>query len=158
MATRHSVTRSYSNICARVDDPIYDEDNLPSQMSTKTAVQRSSSSPPGVKGNGSSESSQPRSVSVAQRNLELLMSDGSQSHSRRCSGIERRRQSLRKKSYVGCETVTKRLRKDQEMDDDSILTSRSPRSSFRGSFSDRSTLSLKEEEWDALKETLSQLA
>ena len=80
------------------------------------------------------------------------MSDGS--HDRKSSGIERRRQSLRNKCYAGCETIARRSRNDH-LDDDSVRSS--PRRS-RGSISERSGFSLKDEDWDTLKEALTQLA
>lgn len=151
MTTRHGVQRSFSSYNQRVDG--HDANcacGVDSKASTKNAMQRSHSGPPGVPISPSLVfQSPPRSSTVARKNMALLMSHGSNTNRRPTRGIERRRESLRKKSYAGCDTIARRSRGNEcdPFDDGSV---RSSSSLSRGSFADRSGLGLKDEEWIAL--------
>jgi hypothetical protein len=153
MTTRHRVQRSFSScVSHRVEDYGCDNEDCPSKLSQRSAPRSLIS--PGIRRTSSTGSHSPEKFSVAIRNMELLMSAAETSpahhHHKQPTGIERRRMSLRKKCYAGCEHIARRSR--DNLEDESV------RVSPRDSISDCSGLTLKDEDWDSFKEVLAQLA
>ena len=158
MTTRHQVQRSFSSYSHRVEDFDCDNDHCTSKFSTRS-VPRSLSSP-GDSRTSCSGSHSPEKLSVAVRNMELLMSAGTSRdhhHHTRPTGIERRRISLRKKCYAGCEHIARR-RRDVTEDELAHVSPQTIRDSFSDYSCSCSRLTLKDEDWDSLKQTFSQLA